>query len=85
LFSAVRRGVGEFAAPRVKLVGEVDELGAGWGCSRRAEGEAEIVGPMTQKLAGKGLETSDAGSYHSRRRVSTAGAEDPLPIVRLPE
>ncbi len=30
------------------------------------------------------METSDAGSLHSRRRVSTAGSEDPLPMVRLP-
>jgi len=28
---------------------------------------------------------ADAGSLHSRRRVSTGGAEDPLPMVRLPE
>jgi hypothetical protein len=38
-----------------------------------------------RKTRGKGVERADAGSWPSRRRVSTAGAEDPLPIVRLPE
>jgi hypothetical protein len=37
------------------------------------------------KVAAKGVETANAESFYSRRRVSTAGAEDPLPIVRLPE
>ena len=40
---------------------------------------------MWRKDAEKGVERADAGSLHSRRRVSTAGSEDPLPIVRLPE
>jgi hypothetical protein len=44
-----------------------------------------MVGPMVQKRAGEGVETTDAGSCPSRRRVSTTGSENPLPIVRLPE
>ena len=31
------------------------------------------------------VETADAGSWSSRRRVLTGVSEDPLPIVRLPE
>jgi hypothetical protein len=40
---------------------------------------------MWRKVAEKGVGRADAGSLHSRRRVSTAGLEDPLPLVRLPE
>ena len=39
---------------------------------------------MLRKVAEKGVERADAGSLHSRHRVSTVGAADPLPIVRLP-
>jgi hypothetical protein len=49
------------------------------------QGRGEIGGRMVRNRAGKGVETADAGSLHSRPRVSTAGAADPLPIVRLPE
>ena len=54
-----------------------------FGRSRGDYGEAEIVDRMAQNLAEKGVKRSDAGSLHSRRRVSTGGLEDPLPIVRL--
>jgi hypothetical protein len=40
---------------------------------------------MLRKDAEKGVERADAGSLHSRRRVSTVGAANPLPIVRLPK
>ena len=40
---------------------------------------------MLRKVAAKGVEMADAGRYSSRRRASTAGSEDPLPIARLPE
>src|SRR6185437_5905766 len=33
---------------------------------------------------GKGVETVDAESLHSRRHLSTGGSEDPLALVRLP-
>jgi hypothetical protein len=46
--------------------------------------EIERSGSRLRKVAERWLETADAGSFHSRRRVSTAGSEDPLPIVRLP-
>ena len=39
---------------------------------------------MWRKDAAKGVERADAGRFHSRHRVSTVGAADPLPIVRLP-
>ena len=40
--------------------------------------------PASAKTPERCVETWDAGRYSSRRRVSTGGAADPLPIVRLP-
>jgi hypothetical protein len=40
--------------------------------------------PNGAEACGKGVEMADAGSLHSRRRLSTGGSEDPLPMVRLP-
>src|SRR5262249_7204612 len=36
------------------------------------------------KVADKGVATTNAGRFPSRHRLSTVGAEDPLPMVRLP-
>jgi hypothetical protein len=55
-------------------------VGAGERLRSLAEGREKL-----RKCAKKGVETADAGRLSSRRRVSTAGAEDPLRIVRLPE
>ena len=52
--------------------------------SLNGAGGCEEEGDVVRILAEIGPQTSDVGSYPSRRRVSTAGAEDPLPIVRLP-
>src|SRR5262249_44080865 len=46
--------------------------------------ERENEGEVVRKVAEKGRLMSDAGSCPSRRRVVTAGLENPLPIVRLP-
>jgi hypothetical protein len=77
--------VGEFSAEIGDRVGEKGAVLAEGGRSRGGRREAEIGGIVVRKGAGKGVETADAGSLASRRRVSTAGAADPLPIVRLPE
>jgi hypothetical protein len=47
--------------------------------------EVENDNVLLRKVTRKGVEMADAGSLHSRRRVSTGGAENPLPMVRLPE
>jgi hypothetical protein len=72
-------------AQRRNLSGDVGRFEAMFVCSRGDRGEAEIGGPMLWELGRKGVEMADAGSLHSRRRMVTAGAGDPLPIVRLPE
>jgi hypothetical protein len=76
--------VGEFAAEIGSVVGKKDTVLANGGRSPGGKSEAEIGGPMVQKRAAMGVETTDAGSLHSRRRLSTGGSEDPLPMVRLP-
>ena len=40
---------------------------------------------MVRNRLEKGVETSDAERFGSRRRLSTAGLKDPLRIARLPE
>jgi hypothetical protein len=40
---------------------------------------------MRRNLADIGVKSADAGSLHSQRRLSTAGSNDPLLKVRLPE
>jgi hypothetical protein len=50
-----------------------------------AAGETETGGRRASKVAERGVETEDAGSLCSRRRVVTAGLAGSLPIVRLPE
>ena len=77
--------MGEFSAEIGDWVGEKGAVLADGGRSRGGRREAERGGPMVQKRAAKGVETADAGRCSSRRRVSTAGAANPLPIVRLPE
>jgi hypothetical protein len=60
-------------------------VSAAAGCrSREARGEAEIGVGRPGNRAEQGRETGDAGSCPSRRRVSTVGAANPLPILRLP-
>ena len=77
--------MGEFAAEIGNRVGERGAVLAKGGRSRGGRREAEIGDLIVQKRAAKGVETMDAGSLHSRRRLSTTGLEDPLPMVRLPE
>jgi hypothetical protein len=77
--------VGEFADEMGNMIGESGAVLAKGGRSRGGRSEAEMGGPMVQKRAAKGVETANAGSLHSRRRLSTGGLEDPLPMVRLPE
>ncbi len=67
--------MGEFSAEIRSRVGEKDAVLAPGGCSRGGRKEAEVVGSMVQKRAAKGVETTDAGSLHSRRRVSTIGSK----------
>jgi hypothetical protein len=56
-----------------------------FGRSLGGYGEVEIGHRRVRKVAQRYVEMGDAGSLHSRRRVLTAGAKDPLPIVRLPK
>jgi hypothetical protein len=66
-------------------------MGKAGGCRAAADDSPGVVREvenddgMSRQVARKGVETADAGSLPSRRRVSTGGAEDPLPIARLPE
>jgi hypothetical protein len=67
------------------MVGEKGDIVANAGRSHGSRSEVEIGGRTMRKGAEKGVTTSDAGRFPSRRRVSTAGLEDPLPMVRLPK
>jgi hypothetical protein len=78
-------GVREFSTERRAKVEGTGTLGTGGCRSRGGREETESDGLIVRNLAGKGVETADAGSLASRRRVSTAGVANPLPIVRLPE
>jgi hypothetical protein len=77
--------VGEFSEEGGSMVGEKGDILAIAERSHRSRSEVEIGGRTMRKGAEKGVATSDAGRFPSRRRVLTTGSEDPLPMVRLPE
>ena len=83
--SAVRCRAGELSAKRGSSVGKNGAFGAEGGRSRWGRAEGKSLSEMSGKVAERCVETADAGSLHSRRRVSTTVSEDPLLIVRLPE
>jgi hypothetical protein len=65
--AVTQRLVGEAASRRVvdptgKVLGAVGGAASGLDGSGSGRGEVEVVGPRTQNLAGKGVETFDAGS-----------------------
>ena len=88
---ALTRGLGgEISSRRVcglggEVAGGVVATGAIEDRSLLVKRETENEGGMAGKVAAKGVETNDAGSFHSRRRVLTGGSFDPLQQVRLPE
>jgi hypothetical protein len=71
--STRRPSGGEFAAKSGNGVEKTEAFGALFGRSRGGAGEAEMGGRRARKRAEKCVETSDAESSSSRRRVVTGG------------
>ena len=80
-----RRARESSAGPKASGIGRAGDFRAPADDSPGVGCEVENDKGMLRKVAEKGVERADAGSWSSRRRVSTSGAADPLPIVRLPE
>jgi hypothetical protein len=72
-------------AAGLKVVGTVGWIKRGLGVLSWRQRRGRETQPKGSKTAEQGVETADAGSLPSRRRVSTTGLAVSLPIVRLPE